>query len=111
MSNSISNPETKVEKNPSMNDRDFINDLLTTEKYMTDGYNVFMNEASHSGLYNDVLQIFKETQDCQRHLYNVMFQEGWYKVEPAQNQALQQKAQQFEGYRNQLPNHGGGQMQ
>jgi len=108
--NSISNPATQVEKNPSMNDRDFINDLLATEKYMTHGYDVFLNEASHMGLYNDVLEMYNETQNLQRHLYNVMFQEGWYKVEPAQAQSLQKKAQQFSGYREQLP-YGGGQVQ
>ena len=40
-----------------MNDRDFSNDLLATEKYMTDAYNTFLNEASHQALYQDVLTI------------------------------------------------------
>ena len=49
-----------------MNDRDFLNDLLTTEKYITDGYNTYLNEASHEALYQDVLQLFTEAQNQQR---------------------------------------------
>ena len=50
-SQTIANPKTQqLNKTPQMNDRDFLNDLLTTEKYMTDGYNTFLNEASHEAL-------------------------------------------------------------
>ena len=31
----ISNPQTPVPTTSEMNDRDFVNELLTTEKYMT----------------------------------------------------------------------------
>ena len=66
----IKNPETQVPKTPQMNERDFINDLLTTEKYMTTSYSMALHEASHQGLYQDMMQIFSETQNCQRDLYN-----------------------------------------
>ena len=33
---------------------------------MTDGYNTFLNEASHEALYQDVLQLFTEAQNQQR---------------------------------------------
>jgi spore coat protein CotF len=98
-SQTIANPKTQqLNKTPQMNDRDFLNDLLTTEKYMTDGYNTFLNEASHEALYQDVLQLFTEAQNQQRHMYNLMFQKGWYKLEPADQQQLQQKHQQFQNY-------------
>jgi spore coat protein CotF len=106
----IQNPESPVPKTPQMNERDFTNDLLTTEKYMTDSYKTFLNEASHQSIYQDVLDIFTETQNEQRQLYNLMFQKGWYKLEPAEQQKLQQKYQQFQGYKNQFP-YGGQQLQ
>jgi len=99
----IQNPETQVPKTPQMNDRDFINDLLATEKYMTDSYSTTLNEASHQALYQDLLGIFTETQNMQRELYTVMFQKGWYKLEPAEQQKLQQSYQQFKGYATQFP--------
>jgi spore coat protein CotF len=99
----IQNPETQIPKTPQMNDRDFINDMLTTEKYMTTAYSVAMHEASHDGLYQDILSIFNETENCQRDLYNAMFRKGWYKIEAADQQKLQQAYQQFQGYTNQFP--------
>ncbi|MFG6116975.1 spore coat protein [Halobacillus sp. MO56] len=89
-----------------MNERDFVNDQLATEKYMTDAYNVALNEASNQNLYNDLATIFKETQDCQRDMYNLMFKKGWYSLEAADQQKLQQSYQQFSGYKNQLPYEG-----
>ncbi|MDC3418011.1 spore coat protein [Aquibacillus salsiterrae] len=104
-SNKIQNPETQVPKTPQMNDRDFINDMLTTEKYMTESYSTALNEASNQTLYQDLLKIFTETQNCQRNLYNVMFRNGWYSLETADQQKIQQAYQQFNGYTNQLPVH------
>ena len=94
----IQNPKVQLNKTPQMNDRDFTNDLLSTEKYMTDSYNTFLNEASHEALYQDILSIFTETQNEQRQMYNLMFKTGWYKLEPEDQQTLQQKHQQFQNY-------------
>lgn len=101
----IQNPETKIQKTPEMNERDFINDILSTEKYMTSSYVTYLHEASHTSLYHDIQMIFNETQNAQRELYNVMFQKGWYKIEPADQQKLQQSHQQFQGYISQFPYH------
>lgn len=102
-STKVQNPETAVPKNEQMSERDFINDILTTEKYMTDAYSTAMNEASCQNIYQDISSIFNETQDCQRNLYNQMFKNGWYSIEAADQQKMQQTYQQFSGYTNQLP--------
>ncbi|MFC0523830.1 spore coat protein [Pontibacillus salicampi] len=99
----VQNPETNVPKNPQMNERDFVNDMLAMEKYMTDAYCTALNEASCQHLYQDVMALFTESQDCQRHMYNLMFKNGWYGIEAADQQKLQQSYQQFSGYSNQLP--------
>ncbi|MBA4536938.1 spore coat protein [Bacillus aquiflavi] len=106
----VQNPETQVPKTPQMNDRDFVNDMLTTEKYMTTSYTMALHEASHQALYQDLLSIFNETQDAQRELYNLMFKKGWYHVDAEAQQKLQQSYQQFQGYSSQFP-YGNGQMQ
>ena len=108
-SNNIQNPETQVPQTPDMNDRDFINDVLSTEKYIASSYNIAMNEASHEALYNDISSIFQETQTCQRNLFNLMFKKGWYSFEAADQQTLTQSHQQFTGYTSQLPS--GGKLQ
>ncbi|WP_053218736.1 spore coat protein [Virgibacillus senegalensis] len=101
----VQNPETQVPKTPQMNERDFVNDVLATEKYLTGAYSIALNEVSNQGLYQDLARIFKETQDCQRNLYNLMFKHGWYSLEAADQQKIQQAYQQFSGYKNQLPAH------
>ena len=106
----IHNPETQIPKTPQMNDRDFLNDLLATEKYITNSYSTYLNEASHDALYQDILTVFTEAQNEQRSLFNLMFKKGWYKLEPAEDQKLQQKYQQFQGYSSQFP-YGNGNLQ
>ncbi|MFZ4450862.1 spore coat protein [Salibacterium aidingense] len=105
-SSKIQNPETQIPKTPEMNDRDFLNDMLTTEKYMTSSYSYAMNEASHENLYDQISMICDETQNSQRTLFNLMFKKGWYSFETAPSQALDQTYQQFTGYTNQLPSSG-----
>ena len=99
----IKNPEMQIQKTPQMNIRDFANDLLATEKHITDAYSTYLNEASNQALYQEFLSIFTEAQNEQRELYNLMFRKGWYGLEAADGQQLQQKYQQFQGYTNQLP--------
>ncbi|WHY76743.1 spore coat protein [Neobacillus sp. WH10] len=102
----IQNTETQVPKTPQMNDRDFITDLLTTEKYLTTSYSMALHEASHQGLYQDIMKIFTETEQCQRDIYDLMFRKGWYAIEAADQLKLQQSYQQFQGYTNQFPTGG-----
>ncbi|MBD8071481.1 spore coat protein [Bacillus sp. PS06] len=105
-SNMIKNPKTTIPKTPSMNDRDFLNDMLSTEKYLTDSYCTALNEMSHEALYQDIRQIFNETQDCQRQLFNLMYKNGWYKLEAEDAQKVEQKHQQFYNYTTtQFPTH------
>ena len=79
----VQNPSAPVPKTPQMNERDFINDMLTTEKYFSNSYSVAINEMSHQSLFQDISNIANETQLMQRELYNLMFQKGWYGLEKA----------------------------
>ena len=86
------------QKGPDMNPRDFLNDILSTEKYLTDSLNTFTYETSHQGLYDDVKSILNETHDCARNIFEIMFQEGFYKLKGAERQEIQQTQQQFSNY-------------
>lgn len=99
----IQNPQTPVPTTQDMNDRDHVTDLLATEKYMTASYSTALNEMSNKSLYETVARIFKETQDSQRNLYNLMFQHGWYSLEQAPQQKVEQAYQQFSKTRQELP--------
>lgn len=101
----VQNPEQQIPKSRAMNDRDFMNDMLATEKYLSQAYGYALNEASNQTLYQDILHIFEDTQNCQRELYNMMFKNGWYSLEQASPQACEQSFQQFQQYKQQLPTH------
>lgn len=104
--NVIKNPKPANEpqvKGPQMNDRDFLNDILLTEKYLTDSFNVAVREASHDSLHQDYMTILMETHQAQRHAFNLMFQKGWYKLEAEQQQKLDQAHKQFSNYSSQFP--------
>ena len=104
--NEIANPQTDQlpqVKGPEMNDRDFLNDALSTCKYLTDSMNVAVREASHELLHSDMLQMLVETHQSARELYNLMFQKGWYKLQAEEQQNIQQAQQQYSGYSTQFP--------
>ncbi|WP_085963069.1 spore coat protein [Brevibacillus massiliensis] len=104
--NQIQNPKPPNEpqvKGPEMNDRDRLNDILATEKYLTDSFNTAVREASHNQLYQDMMTILTETHQCQRNIFDLMFQKGWYKLEAENQQKLDQAYQQFSGYATQFP--------
>ncbi|MFM1653144.1 spore coat protein [Brevibacillus sp. B_LB10_24] len=104
--NQIKNPKPPNEpqvKGPEMNDRDRLNDILATEKYLTDSFNTAVREASHNQLYQDMMTILNETHQCQRNMFDLMFQKGWYKLEAEDQQKLDQAYQQFSGYSTQFP--------
>lgn len=90
-------------KGPQMNDRDFINEILATEKYLASGYNVAVNEASTQELFQTQLQMLTEVHQAQRDVFNLMNQKGWYKIDTADMNKISQKAQQFANYRTQFP--------
>lgn len=101
----IKNPSVGVPqvKGPELNDRDILNDVLATQKYLTDGYNIFVREASHDQLHQVVMDVFKETHQMAREAYNMMFKKGWYTLTSAAKQTVAQSHQQFANYQTQFP--------
>ena len=99
----IKNPKSNSapnQKTAGMNDRDFVNDILANEKYLTDSFNVFVREASHSDLHEDVKNVLDETHCKARKLFNVMFEEGHYKLTAAKEQEVKKTKDQFTKYLN-----------
>jgi spore coat protein CotF len=104
--NMIKNPQTEQlsqVKGPDMNDRDYTNDILATEKYLTDNFNVFSREASNQSLHEDIMTILNESHGSARGLFNLMFKKGWYSLTAASQEELQKTTQQFENYQSQFP--------
>ena len=89
--NKISNPKTKVPTGINMNDKDYLTCLLTILKEMSKNYSIAMTEASNEHLYKSYHSIFNEVSKLQRETYELMFQNGWYSLEKAEQTKITEK--------------------
>ena len=107
----IKNPSAPFDKGTEFNDRDRLNDMLATEKWLTDGFNVFVRETSHQDLYNDVLHVLNDTHHACRDVFTLMFEKGWYSLHPEKPSHIADHYQKFSGYESQFPTQGSGTYQ
>ncbi len=100
--NTVSNPETQVPKTPAMNDADYLNDFLMTEKAIDNNYAIAMNEASNNKLYEQIGTLCRDTKNLTRELFNLQFKKGWYRLEQAEQQKIDQVFQEYQKKTNEL---------
>ena len=91
--NQISNPKTEVPKGKSINDKDYMNSLLSCLKEIVKNYATVLTEVSNETLYNEYKSMFHEYSSLQREVYELMFRKGWYMIEKAEQQKLDNKYQ------------------
>ena len=89
--NEIKNPMQQVETGTKLNDKDYLNTLLTCLKEMEKNYVTVLTESSNEILYQKYKEMFETYTSLQRETYELMFQKGWYVIEPAENQKIVQK--------------------
>ncbi len=99
----IQNPKTEVEATKEMNDKDYLNVALELEKNMSNNYSIALNEASNDQLYNDYFDMFENTKDAAREVYEVMFQNGWYSLEEEDSNKINQKIDEMTQQLKELP--------
>ncbi len=91
MNNQIKNPKTEVTNGMNLNEKDYLNSLLSCLKDMEKNYTIAMTEASCESLYQQHLETFLRIADLQRETYELMFQMGWYILEKADQKKIQDK--------------------
>lgn len=79
------------------NDKERMLDSLASQKFITDAYNTFSNEAATPEVKTCMMNILKEEHEIQHDLFLEMKNRGWYTVEAADDQKLQQVKQKFGG--------------
>ena len=93
--NEIKNPKKEVKQGINMNDCDYLSAVLELEKNMSNNYSIALNEASNDYLYEDYFSMFEDIKDIARECYNLMFQYGWYTIEEAEEQKINEKINSF----------------
>ena len=91
MNNNISNQKEEVSKGVEMNKKDYLNSLLNYLKELQKNYSIAMTESSCENLYKKYKQVFLNISDLQREVYELMFKKGWYCLEKADTQKINQK--------------------
>ena len=91
MNNEIKNEKVQVPNGIEMNDKDYLNSLLSCLKEMTKNFATAMTEASNDHLYEKYEEMFEDVSEMQREVYEIMFQNGWYVLEKADTNKITKK--------------------
>ena len=91
MNNEIKNEKVQVPNGVEMNDKDYLNSLLSCLKEMTKNFATAMTEASNDNLYEKYEEMFEDVSEMQREVYEVIFQNGWYVLEKADTNKITKK--------------------
>ena len=102
MNNKIQNPKTELPDTTSLNDCDYLNQVLECTKNMSVNMSIALNEASNQKLYDEFYQIFNDLKIAQRDLYNMAFKNGWYSLEKSENTKINEKINELTQKLNQL---------
>lgn len=83
-----------------MNEKDLMQDLLTSEKQVVSAYSTGITETSCPNLRSTLVNNFKSAQDIQFRVFDTMKQKGWYATKDAPDNEVNQlknKANQMMG--------------
>lgn len=66
-----------------MNEKELMQDLLTSEKQVVSAYSTGITETSCQNLRNTLVDNFRNAQDVQFKVFDAMKQKGWYPTKDA----------------------------
>ena len=72
----------------NMTDKEIMEDILSSQKFVTDTYNTFTNECVNQQLRTDFLDILREEHNIQQAVYDQMKTRGWYSPAQAEQQKV-----------------------
>lgn len=81
--NNINNKKTEVPKGITLNDKDYLTNLLLLLKDIEKNMAIALTEASNENLFRKYKSMFDGYMDFQRKCYELMFKNGWYQLEEA----------------------------
>ena len=75
-------------------DREMMEDVLSSQKFVTEGYNTFANECASPAVMSELMNILNEEHQIQHEVFDEMVKRGWYQNEPAPQKKIDQCKQQ-----------------
>lgn len=83
--NRICNRRVRVESGINMNDRDYLENIFFLEQELSNMYSNLLTKVSNDYLYEDFFELFEDSKDISRDIYDLLFKNGWLEVEKASN--------------------------
>lgn len=80
---------------PGFSDKDILTDALSSQKFITDGYNTFANECATPAVKTDFMNILNEEHQIQSEVFTEMQNRGWYPTEAADQNKINQAKQKY----------------
>lgn len=78
-----------------MKDQEVMTDLLLTEKKMSANYDTYASECVNTQLRDAFVGLLAQCHETQSSLFQTAQQKGWYQVEQAPAQKVDQARQKF----------------
>ena len=78
-----------------LREKEMLQDSLISQKLITESYNSFAGECVNEQLRCAFLNILDDEHCIQANIFNTLQTNGWYQVEPAQAQKIQQARAKF----------------
>lgn len=89
--NMVQNKKTTTPKGICLNDKDYMNSILSSLKEMSKNYTVALTEASNETLFKSLKKDFDNIIKMQREVYEEMFANGWYALEKSETTKIKTK--------------------
>ncbi len=87
---------------PSLSEKDLLNDLLNQEKQLISTYSTYITEASCTNLRRVLQSQFTQTAEDQYEVFDHMRKKGYYQTKDAPDNEVQQTKQKFEQMKTEL---------
>lgn len=93
MNNQVCNQKVEVPSGIALNDKDYMNCVLSTLKELEKNLATTLTECSCEELYQQYFNLFSSIAKLQREAYEILFRKGWYILEKADQNKIDQKLQ------------------
>lgn len=104
MANKVCCEKVDVQNTKEMNDRDYLVDLLSSEKDIVKNMCVALTEASNRKLHEEFFEIFETVVALQEEAYVLAWNNGWYALEEAEEKKIKEKAKELQKKLEELEN-------
>lgn len=79
----------------NMSDREYMDDILLTSKTLSAMYHYAVQESSTNDVHTNFKNILNDSLDMQHRIFSQMEQKGWYNMQPAPQNEVDQVKQKF----------------